>query len=193
MKTRKERKMSRMPKYSSNVAWSEEDGVYVAVSAEFPGLSGLGTKPEEAVRELQVAVDLAVETLEEEGRALPEPNLIGEYSGQFRLRLPKSLHQALALRAHSEGVSLNTLAVTFLSQGLASSVARLHSTQEYQAVIRDLQVETERVRRLFAAVMVNFRGASSTAQYQDPLLNRLYAGESVNLTVDQSVLASTTH
>ena len=41
------------------------------------------------------------------------------YSGQFVQRLLKSLHQQLAQRAESEGVSLNQLAITLLAQGLA--------------------------------------------------------------------------
>ncbi len=183
-----------MPKYSSNVAWSEQDAAYVAVSAEFPGLSGLGETPEEAVRQLQVALDLAVETLEEEGRSLPEPNLIGEYSGQFRLRLPKSLHQALALRAQGEGVSLNTLAVTVLSGGLARVEAQVQSAKEYRVVLHELQAEAQHVRRLAAAI-VNFQAASSQtvaeARFQDPTLNALYtASASASMTVDAGAKAS---
>jgi antitoxin HicB len=34
------------------------------------------------------------------------------------LRTPKSLHQSLADRARREGVSLNTLAVALLAEGL---------------------------------------------------------------------------
>ncbi len=44
-----------------------------------------------------------------------EPNN-KEYSGQFRLRLPKSLHKHLAERAKAEGVSLNQLCVHILSK-----------------------------------------------------------------------------
>ncbi|MBV9991494.1 MAG: toxin-antitoxin system HicB family antitoxin [Alphaproteobacteria bacterium] len=34
------------------------------------------------------------------------------------MRAPRSLHQRLASRAKAEGVSLNTLAVTLLAEGL---------------------------------------------------------------------------
>jgi antitoxin HicB len=40
------------------------------------------------------------------------------------LRAPKSLHKKLALRAKHEGVSLNTLAVTLLAEGLGERQAR---------------------------------------------------------------------
>ncbi|MBV8803165.1 MAG: toxin-antitoxin system HicB family antitoxin [Gammaproteobacteria bacterium] len=38
------------------------------------------------------------------------------FSGQWRIRFPKSLHAALVLRAKQEGVSLNTLTATLLAQ-----------------------------------------------------------------------------
>jgi predicted HicB family RNase H-like nuclease len=50
--------------------------------------------------------------------SLPEP-AVGpqrrEYSGKFNVRVPKSLHAALASEAEAEGVSLNQLIVTKLA------------------------------------------------------------------------------
>jgi len=50
--------------------------------------------------------------------SLPEP-AVGpqrrEYSGKFNVRVPKSLHAALASEAESEGVSLNQLVVAKLA------------------------------------------------------------------------------
>jgi predicted HicB family RNase H-like nuclease len=50
--------------------------------------------------------------------SLPEPS-VGpqrqEYSGKFNVRLPKSLHAALASEAEAEGVSLNQLVLTKLA------------------------------------------------------------------------------
>jgi hypothetical protein len=49
---------------------------------------------------------------------LPEPS-VGpqrrEYSGKFNVRVPKSLHAALASEAEAEGVSLNQLVVAKLA------------------------------------------------------------------------------
>jgi len=50
--------------------------------------------------------------------ALPEPRLSPqrrEYSGKFNVRVPKSLHAALAREAEAEGVSLNQLVVAKLA------------------------------------------------------------------------------
>lgn len=107
-----------MEHYSYRVFWSEPDASYIAVCPEVPGLSAFGPTPEAATSELGVAIRMAVETYREEGWELPKPQSQGEYSGQFRLRLPRSLHANLAHAAESEGVSLNTLAVTFLSEAL---------------------------------------------------------------------------
>jgi predicted HicB family RNase H-like nuclease len=40
------------------------------------------------------------------GRPTPEP-ITGDFSGQLRIRIPKSLHRTLAERAKEERVSLN--------------------------------------------------------------------------------------
>lgn len=55
--------------------------------------------------------------------SLPEPPLqpiSKEYSGKFNVRIPKSLHAALALEAEDEGVSLNQLVLTKLAAKIAS-------------------------------------------------------------------------
>ena len=118
-----------MANYSYSVAWSPRDTAYIALSPEFPGLSAVGADPAGAIKELEVAIELALETYAEAGEGPPAPNVIGEYSGQFRLRLPKSLHQRLAFRAESEGVSLNALVMTILAHGLGSAESELKRTK----------------------------------------------------------------
>ena len=57
--------------------------------------------------------------------SLPEPDVRPsrqEYSGKFVVRVPKSLHAALAAEADAEGVSLNQLVVAKLSVQLAGTV-----------------------------------------------------------------------
>jgi HicB family len=52
---------------------------------------------------------------------LPEPPVSPqrrEYSGKFNIRVPKSLHAALASEAEAEGVSLNQLVVAKLAMHL---------------------------------------------------------------------------
>lgn len=42
---------------------------------------------------------------------IPIPETAEKYSGKFVVRLPKTLHQRLAIEAYKEGVSLNQLAL----------------------------------------------------------------------------------
>jgi predicted RNase H-like HicB family nuclease len=107
-----------MTKYSYAIRWSDEDAAFIAVCPDFPGLSAFGDTPAEAVEELDVAVGLAIEEYEAEGWRLPAPSAAQEYSGQFRLRLPRSLHAELAQRAELEGISLNALALSYVAAGL---------------------------------------------------------------------------
>ncbi len=108
-----------MSAYSRRVMWSEEDDAFVAVSPEFPGLSGLGDTHTEALDQLTTVLAEAVDIMPSEGKALPDPLVHRGFSGQFRLRVPVSLHARLAERAAVEGVSLNTLAIGLLTDAIA--------------------------------------------------------------------------
>lgn len=126
-----------MNNYSYNVAWSEADAEYVATSAEFPGLSALGGTPEEAVRDLHEAIGVAIEAYQSDGEPVPQPQFLSDFSGQFRLRIPKSQHAALSSRAQTEGVSLNALVQGFISAGLAGeSVAHETANRLELAIAR---------------------------------------------------------
>jgi antitoxin HicB len=46
-------------------------------------------------------------------------------SGKFVARVPKSVHAKLSSRAKAEGVSLNTLVVSLLSEGLGKKSAHV--------------------------------------------------------------------
>lgn len=112
-----------MTKYSSVVRWSDEDEVYIAVCPELGGISAFGDTPAEAIQEMEVAMELAIETYKDQGWPLPAPAVVQIYSGQFRLRLPRSLHRAAAEYAEAEGVSLNSLGISFFAHGLGLATA----------------------------------------------------------------------
>ena len=118
-----------MHNYSYSVVWSDEDNCYIATSPEFPRLSAFGETDGEALGELAIVLKAAIETYKEEGWELPQPQKVQEYSGQFRVRVPKKLHGQLAQQAESEGVSLNTLIVSYLSAGLGEAKSQLRHPQ----------------------------------------------------------------
>lgn len=119
-----------MYNYSYNVVWSDEDNCWIATSPEFPRLSAFGESPGEAFNEFEIALKAAIETYKEEGWELPQPKKVQDYSGQFRVRVPKKLHAQLAHQAESEGVSLNTLVVSYLAGGLVEKKSLPQSKHE---------------------------------------------------------------
>lgn len=52
----------------------------------------------------------------ESGYEISVPNKLEKYSGQFKLRLPKSLHKELAERSKQEGISMNQYCLYLLSK-----------------------------------------------------------------------------
>lgn len=93
----------------------DEGGGWLVTFPDLPGCMADGATIAEALREAEDALESYVKTAQEFGDPLPPP---GAYSGKFNIRTPKSLHAKLAARAKAEGVSLNTMAIALLAEGL---------------------------------------------------------------------------
>jgi predicted RNase H-like HicB family nuclease len=106
-----------MFKYSVSLKWSDDDEGYIAFVPELPGLSAFGNTPKEAIAELEIAGEVYLESLREAGENIPSPEKYMPYSGQIRLRMPKSLHAKLAQSALEENISLNTYLISLLAEG----------------------------------------------------------------------------
>ena len=94
---------------------------------ELPDLAEYGDTFEEAYQLAIDAIETTAEIFAEKGKAMPMPKDVpDEYSGRVTLRLPRSLHRALAEAAENEGVSLNQHLVNTLAyfSGFAAAVAR---------------------------------------------------------------------
>jgi len=113
-------------KYSITVHWDEKNEEFIATSKEFPYLSGIGDSKEEAVNIIEEAISDSLEMMQEEQMEQPSPITIPEYSGNIRLRLPKSLHKQLAEMAELEGVSLNQYMVSLLSMNAGKINIHFH-------------------------------------------------------------------
>ena len=105
-----------MDKYAISIKWSDEDNSFVATIPGIKGLSAFGATREKALSELHIAAEAFFEALEAARKPLPLPKKVTPYSGQLRLRMPKSLHAALSAEAENEEISLNTYIVTLLSE-----------------------------------------------------------------------------
>ncbi len=102
-------------RYTYRVTWSEDDKEYVGLCTEFPSLSWLATKPEQALKGIRKLVEGVVKDMRKEGEAVPEPIACRHYSGKFMIRVPPQVHRKLAIQAAESGVSLNRLASSKLS------------------------------------------------------------------------------
>ena len=76
---------------------------------ELDGCQSTGDTLEELYENLNEAMEGYLEVKLENNLPIPLPERTENYSGKFNVRLPKSLHQRLAIQAEEEGVSLNQL------------------------------------------------------------------------------------
>jgi len=94
----------------------EEGGGYSITFPDLPGCYSDGATPEEAITNGRDALESWLAVVREFGDKLPKP--FSNVSGRFVQRVPRSLHAQLITQAKIEGVSLNTLVVSIVSQGL---------------------------------------------------------------------------
>ncbi len=95
--------------YAYRVLWSEEDGEYVGLCAEFPSLSWLDADQGNALKGIVRVVGDVVSDMKRSKEAVPEPISARQYSGKFQVRIPPERHRKLAIKAAEAGVSINRL------------------------------------------------------------------------------------
>jgi predicted HicB family RNase H-like nuclease len=94
-------------RYLKIVEWSDEDGCYVGRCPELM-LGGVhGDDQLKVYRELCGVIEEWEKIYRDDNRSLPEPKLNRKYTGKFVLRISPDLHERLAIKAVSEGESLN--------------------------------------------------------------------------------------
>lgn len=105
----------------------DEGGGYAITFPDLAGCRSDGASPEKALENGRLALAdwLAVAT--EFGDAVPAP--FASVSGRFVQRVPKSLHRQLVDEAKIDGVSLNTLVVSLVAEGLGRRVMRPSQTR----------------------------------------------------------------
>lgn len=102
--------------YRMEVVEDQTEGGFVVSYPELPGCLTCGETVERAVVNALDAKRAWLEAALEDGLTIPEPDRLEDYSGQFKLRLPRSLHKSLAERAQREGISMNQYCVYLLSR-----------------------------------------------------------------------------
>lgn len=104
-------------KYPVSLEEAPEGGYFVQIK-DLPGCYSQGETVEEALKMIEEARCLWLESIYDIGEDIPLPGSATEarYSGKFNVRVPKSLHRKLDEMAAKEGVSLNHYLVSTLSR-----------------------------------------------------------------------------
>lgn len=102
--------------YRMEVVEDKDEGGFVVSYPDLPGCITCGETVESAVENALDAKRAWIEAALEEGIEICEPDSLDTYSGQFKLRIPKSLHRSLAEHSRKEGVSMNQYCVYLLSK-----------------------------------------------------------------------------
>ncbi|WP_323089795.1 type II toxin-antitoxin system HicB family antitoxin [Allobaculum sp. JKK-2023] len=105
----------RLP-YRLEIVPDPDEGGYIAHYPDLPGCITVGETLESAVLNAADAKKAWLEAALEDSVKIAEPASLDNYSGQFKLRLPKSLHRSLAEHSKREGVSMNQYCVYLLSR-----------------------------------------------------------------------------
>ena len=96
-----------------------DEGGYAARYPDLPGCMTCSDTMEGALANILEAKRAWLEAALQDGTAIAEPATdeeLSQYSGQFKLRMPKSLHRSLAIHARKEGISMNQYCIYLLSK-----------------------------------------------------------------------------
>lgn len=102
--------------YRMEIMEDTDEGGFVVSYPDLPGCITCGETVEKAVENALDAKKAWLEAALEEGLQIYEPDSLETYSGQFKLRLPRSLHRSLAEHSQKEGISMNQYCVYLLSK-----------------------------------------------------------------------------
>ena len=102
--------------YRIEIVEDKDEGGFVVTYPDLPGCITCGKTIESAVANAADAKKAWLEAALEEGIEIQEPDSLEDYSGQFKLRIPRSLHRMLAEHSKREGISMNQYCVYLLSR-----------------------------------------------------------------------------
>lgn len=99
---------------------AEDGGGYMITFPDLPGCMSDGETMEEVLANGRDAFNSWIAAQVDMGRQIPTPTHFDEEGKpvKFVQRLPRSLHASLQARAKAEGVSINTLVLALIAEGL---------------------------------------------------------------------------
>lgn len=99
----------------------EEEGGYVISIPELKGCMTSSENIDEGMKLIEDAKKEWIKAALESDYEIPRPDSIEKYSGQFKLRIPKSLHMELAVKSKEEGISMNQYCLYLLSKNSSNN------------------------------------------------------------------------
>lgn len=99
-----------------------EEGGFGARYPDLPGCITCSDTMEGIIENAEDAKRAWLKAALEEGIPITEPapnDDLSQYSGQFKLRMPRSLHKSLSLQAKEEGISMNQYCIYLLAMNSA--------------------------------------------------------------------------
>ena len=95
--------------YTYRITWSNEDGEYVGLCAEFPSVSWLDKTPEAALKGIRKLVAETLSDMKSNNENVPQSLSLQSYSGKFMVRIPPNIHRDIAMQAAEAKVSINRI------------------------------------------------------------------------------------
>ena len=102
--------------YKMEIIEDQDEGGFVISYPDLPGCIPCGETIERGMQNAKDAKREWIRAALEEGIEIYEPDSLENYSGQFKLRIPRSLHRSLAEHSQREGISMNQYCVYLLSK-----------------------------------------------------------------------------
>jgi predicted RNase H-like HicB family nuclease len=102
--------------YKIEIVKDQTEGGYVLSVPELKGCLTCADNLEKGMELIKDAKKQWLMAALESKYQIMEPNALEDYSGQFKLRLPKSLHKDLAEKSKQEGISMNQYCLYLLSK-----------------------------------------------------------------------------
>ena len=102
--------------YRLEIIPDADEGGFVASYPELRGCLTCGDTIESVAANAEDCKRAWLVAALEDNLEIPEPSDVSEYSGQFKLRIPKSLHKSLAEHSKAEGISMNQYCLYLLTK-----------------------------------------------------------------------------